>query len=267
MRLFVLVSLAVLIPGIRAASGASPVETQPAPSQQASLPLTPQLTQPTQPTQPSPQPSAQQTPQPSSPQRNSAPAPAKSKIVYVRDFELDAVDAEGKLQKSVPPIPPSTSGLADPNRVQTPVERAGRLVDFMATTLVKELETAGYNARRLRLEDTRPTDGIQINGIFGEPDEFNRLRRAIVGTISVDGKMSLYVGIGNLAKPDQAFYTPANPESGNKAGAVITVTSYGPVAKFEMEKNTTETAVKNTASGIVADLGALLSANEAALTD
>jgi hypothetical protein len=258
MRLFVLVSLAVLMLGIRAASGASQ-QTQPARSQQASLPLAPQLTQATPPAQQSPQPSAQQTPQPSSPQQNTAPAPAKSKIVYVRDFELDAVDAEGKLQKSVPPIPPSTSGLADPNRVQTPVERAGRLVDFMATSLVKELETAGYNARRLR-----PTDGIQINGIFGEPDELNRLRRAIVGTISGDGKMSLFVGIANLAKPDQAFYAPAYPESGNKAGAVITVTSYAPVAKFEMEKNTTERAVKNTASGIVADLGALLSANEAA---
>jgi hypothetical protein len=47
---------------------------------------------------------------------------------------------------------------------------------------------------------------------------------------------------------------------------VITVSSYAPVAKFDIEKNTTEKAVRDTATGIVADLNALLSANIVALT-
>jgi len=47
---------------------------------------------------------------------------------------------------------------------------------------------------------------------------------------------------------------------------VITVSSYAPVAKFDIEKNTTEKAVKDTATGIVADLSALLGANVVALT-
>jgi hypothetical protein len=209
-----------------------------------------------------------QQPAPQSSQPPAAtPAPDKSKIVYVSDFELDAVDGYGILEKCVPAIPPSAAAPLDPKREQGPVEKAGRLVDFMSATLVKELERAGYSAHRLRPGDTRPSDGIRISGIFGEPDEQNRLRRAVMGAITGDGKMALFVGISNLARPDQALYAAADPRNGeNKAGATITVSSYAPVAKFEIEKNTTEKDVKDTATGIVADLSALLSANVVALT-
>jgi hypothetical protein len=194
-----------------------------------------------------------------------ANAPDKSKIVYVSDFELDAVDANGKLRKSVPPIPPSPLRI-DPRQEPSPVERAGRLVDFMSNSLVKELQRAGYPTHRLRPGDARPSDGIRISGIFGEPDAQNRLRRAVLGRVAADGKMSLFVGVANLARPDQALYAPADPTSpDSRAGAVITVSSYAPVAKFEIEKNATERDVKDTVTRIVRDLGALLSANTDAL--
>jgi uncharacterized protein DUF4410 len=249
MRLFALISLAALLLAFGAARGAAQEETKPALAEESSQQIAQQ--------------SAQQTTQP----QTVAPAPDKSKIVYVSDFELDAVNADGKLEKSVPAIPPSAAPQLDPKREQGPVEQAGRLVDFMSTTLIKELEKAGYSAHRLRPGETRPTDGIRISGIFGEPDEQNRLRRAVIGTITGDGKMSLFVGIGNLARPDQALYEGADPTSSeNKAGTAITVSAYAPVAKFEIEKNTTEKAVKDTAEGIVADLTALLTANVVALT-
>ena len=249
MRLFALISLAALLLAFGAARGAAQEETKPALAEESSQQI------------------AQQSAQQTAPPQTVAPAPDKSKIVYVSDFELDAVNADGKLEKSVPAIPPSTAPQLDPKREQGPVEQAGRLVDFMSTTLVKELEKAGYTAHRLRPGETRPTDGIRISGIFGEPDEQNRLRRAVIGTITGDGKMSLFVGIGNLARPDQALYEGADPTSSeNKAGTAITVSAYAPVAKFEIEKNTTEKAVKDTAEGIVADLTALLTANVVALT-
>jgi hypothetical protein len=254
MRLFALVSLAASVLALGdAACAAAQEDAKSAPAQQSSQ----QVAQ--QPSQPLSQPATQQP---------AAPELDKSKIVYVSDFELDAVDANGELAKSVPAIPPSSAPQIDPRREQGPVEQAGRLVDFMSTVLVKELEKAGYTAHRLRPGETRPTDGIRISGIFGEPDEQNRLRRAVMGTITPpDGKMSLFVGIGNLARPDQALYAAGNPTMGeSKAGTVITVSAYAPVAKFEIEKNTTEKAVKDTAANIVADLGALLSANYVALT-
>jgi len=132
MRLFALISLAALLLAFGAARGAAQKETKPALAEESSQQIAQQ--------------SAQQTAQP----QTVAPAPDKSKIVYVSDFELDAVNADGKLEKSVPAIPPSTAPQLDPKREQGPVEQAGRLVDFMSTTLVKELEKAGYTAHRLR---------------------------------------------------------------------------------------------------------------------
>jgi Domain of unknown function (DUF4410) len=252
MKPFAVIVLTACVATIGAAAAVAQEEMKPSAS--------PQTT-----TQSSAETSTQSAPQTS--QESTAAAPDKSKIVYVSDFELDAVEANGKLAKSVSAVPPSAAAQLDPKREQGPVEQAGRLVDFMSATLVKELEKAGYSARRLRPGETRPTDGIRISGIFGEPDGRNQLRRAIVGTISGDGKMALFVGISNLARPEQAFYAAAEPSgTDNKAGAVITVSSYAPVAKFDIEKNTTEKAVRDTATGIVADLSALLSANIVALT-
>jgi hypothetical protein len=186
-----------------------------------------------------------------------------SKIVYVTDFELDAVDGRGQLQKSVPAVSVTNPS---PSREQLRPEeeaaqQAGRLVDFMAITLISELKHAGYSVHRLRPEDSRPTDGIRISGIFAEPDPQNRLRRAVMGTFSPDGKMSLFVGISNLERPEQAFYASAEAGGTNRAGSVITVSSYVPVARFEIGRVTTEKAVRDTAAGIVADLNALLGAN------
>jgi hypothetical protein len=189
---------------------------------------------------------------------------AKSRIVYVSDFELDAMG--GKEQKS-PPAGTSTPAAApDAKKEDGPAEQASKLVDFMSTTLVKELEKAGYTARRLRPGEARPPEGVGIHGVFAEPDEQNRLRRAVVGDGPSVGKMELFVGVSNLARPEQALYAVADPKSENKPGAVITVSSYAPVAKFEMEKNATEKTVKDTASTIVADLTLLLNANIAAVT-
>lgn len=187
----------------------------------------------------------------------------RSKIVYVSDFELDAVDGQGKLEKSVPAVS-VTNPLVSRGQLREEGEaaaQAGRLVDFMATTLVGELKRAGYSVQRLRPEDSRPTDGIRISGIFAEPDAQNRLRRAVMGTFSPDGKMLLFVGIANLARPDQAIYAAAEPGGANHAGSVITVSSYAPVARFEIGKTTTEKVVRDTAAGVVADLNALLSSN------
>jgi hypothetical protein len=160
----------------------------------------------------------------------------------------------------------ATVNSSDLRKQQGAAEQAGRLIDYMSLTLIKELEKAGFSAHRLRPEDSRPTDGIRISGIFAEPDEQNRLRRAVMGAFTPDGKMALFVGIANLARPDQAIYAAADSSGANKAGAVITVSSYAPVARFEIGKFTTEKAVKDTATSIVAGLSALLAANVVAMT-
>jgi hypothetical protein len=248
MKVFALFSLAVFVVTAGAATCSAQEETKPAIAPQTASQSAPQA---------APQTAVQSA---------ATPAPDKSKIVYVSDFELDALDAEGKVEKNVAADSLPTAATSDPNRPEAPTEQASRLIDFMSTTLVKELEKAGYTAHRLRPNDDRPTDGIGIKGIFAEPDDQNRLRRAVLGTITVAGKMALFVGIGNLARPDQALYAVASTANAEeKSPTVITVSAYAPVAKFEIEKNVTEKAIKDTASNIVADLNALLGVNVVAL--
>ncbi len=214
-------------------------------------------------------PAPQQSPQPST----DAPAD-KSKVVYVSDFDLDvpnpAAEKNGGADKNAPSsIPAAAAAQPDEKKQEGPAEQARKLVDTMSSTLVQELEKAGYTAHRMRPGQTRPEEGIQVKGVFTEPDEENHLRRAVIGDGSV-GKMALFVGIGNLARPDQPLYSVVDlkgSENGeNEPGAMINVSAYAPVAKFEMQKNATEKAVKDTAAAIVADLTVLLNTNIAAAT-
>ncbi len=257
MKLFALIFVGTFAATVGAAAIAAQEETKSANTRQTTVLSLPEVSSP----------DAQQ----SSQQSVATPSVDKSKIVYVSDFELDALDENGKVEKSVPANLPAIASApapqSDPSSPEYPAAQASRLVDFMSAMLVKELEKAGYTAHRLRPADDRPTDGIRISGIFAEPDEQNRIRRAVMGTITVAGKMLIFVGIGNLAKPDQALYAVATPNSSeNKTETVITVSAYAPVAKFEIHKNVTEKDVKDTALGIVANLSALLSANVVALT-
>jgi hypothetical protein len=206
------------------------------------------------------------------PQPPTADLPAdkadKSRIVYVSDFELDV--ATGKDEKGAPSATPGPAAQPDAKEIkkeEDAAEQASKLVDLLSSTLVKELEKAGYTARRMRPGEARPEEGIKIHGVFAEPDEQNRLRRAVIGNGVGIGKMALFVGVSNLARPDQPLYALADPKTNeNKQGPVITVSAYTPVAKFELPKNATETTVEDTASKIVAGLSILLSANVAAVT-
>jgi uncharacterized protein DUF4410 len=189
----------------------------------------------------------------------------KSKVVYVSDFELDVL--HGKEDKNPPASVAAPAAPSDAKKEEGPAEQASRLVDLMSSTLVKELEQAGYTAHRLRPGEAKPSEGVAIRGVFAEPDEQNRLRRVVVGASSGAGKMALFVGVSNLSRPEQPLYAVADPKSSESTpGAVITVSAYAPVAKFEMPKIVTEKAVKDTASAIAADLTVLLNTNIAALT-
>jgi hypothetical protein len=197
---------------------------------------------------------------------------AAAKTVYVSDFELDSVaakDDKSTQANNSTGTSTGTSGSQDnaPKKEEGPAEQARRMVDLMSVTLVKELLKAGYNAQRLPNGQAMPSQGVSIRGIFAEADAQNRLHRAVIGQGAIGAKMELFVGVNNLARPPQKLYEPADPASpdNNKLGAAITVSSYVPVANFEVEKNTTEKAIKDTASLIVTNLTALLNANLAAL--
>jgi len=75
------------------------------------------------------------------------------------------------------------------------------------------------------------------------------------------------VSVANLAKPDQALYEIANlPGNENKPGAVITLSPYVPLTKFDVSKDADEVVFKSIAARIVNDLTALLNANPSAIS-
>jgi hypothetical protein len=225
-----------------------------------------------------------------------APA-AGSKIIYVSDFELDVVrsrvqknssrgaaieiapeeisaaaSAAASASSSATPTSsssktspsPASARPADSQTDDTASERANALVTAMSENLRRTLGKAGYTVHRFRPGEALPQAGLRIRGVFAEPDEGSRIRRLLVGSDSTAPKMLLYVGVDDLARPEQPLYELAKPPiNDGKHGPVITVTSYSPVARFEMDKNPSDEDIKKVVTDIVVDLSALLHANHA----
>jgi len=188
------------------------------------------------------------------------PAPSKSTVVYVTDFDLEVVPAKDEK----PPVRATTPATPAPEqkKKETAAEQAKRLVDGLASNLVKALENAGYTVHRLRSGDPRPESGVRIQGVFAQVDEESRIRKAIIGSGLEPPGLQLFFSVSNLARPDQQFYEVAGPKSAdNKYGQVITVSPYAPVAKLDVDRDANDQALKDLSAKIVADLTELLQAN------
>jgi hypothetical protein len=172
--------------------------------------------------------------------------------VYVSDFEIDVVPAS--------PTPQRPED--DPGR------RASRLVELMSTKLIAALQKAGYRAVRMHEGDARPGRGVAIRGLFAEVDNENHWRRAVIRTATDSGKMEALVAVANLAKPDQALYEIAQlPGNEPGPGAVITLSPYVPLTKFDLSKDADEDVFQRIAPRMVNDLTELLKANPAAIAE
>jgi Domain of unknown function (DUF4410) len=186
--------------------------------------------------------------------------------VYVTNFELDVVRLPPGRRPSASAQNPSQPGLKP--EPPDPAKQASYLVGTMATKLVGALQKAGYPAQRLQPGDGRPANGVQIRGIFAEVDNENHWRRAVIRTGEDKGKINAMVAVSNLARPDQALYEIAPlPGNTNKPGAVITLSPYLPLEKFELNKDSDENTFARIAFRVVADLNAFLSRNPEALPE
>jgi hypothetical protein len=163
-------------------------------------------------------------------------------------------------RKQKPPLP-----LVNED-TDLPSVQARRLTNFFAATLVETLKKSGYNV--LRTRGQLQPQGALLRGVFTEPDEKNRIRRALLGGTSANPKFLLYVGIFNLARPDQPLYQLAPEQSpSSQFGPIITLNTYIPLAKYELDKDPSEEDVRKICAQIVASLTALLAANAAAFSD
>lgn len=169
--------------------------------------------------------------------------------VYVSDFEIDVVPAN-----------PVSKPEEDPHR------QASRLVELMSTKVVAALQKAGYTATRMHPGDARPDTGAGIRGLFAEVDSENHWRRAVIRTATDSGKIEALVAVSNLAKPEQALYEIAQLHGNDPGpGAVITISPYVPLTKYDLGKDAKEDAFQQIAARIVRDLTDLLQRNPAAI--
>jgi len=185
---------------------------------------------------------------------NAADAPTADGDKSVTRPETQAADAQQ-------PDAPKSEAPQD----TSPRAQAARLVELTSTTLVKALQKAGYSVRRLRNPATAPDDGVVIHGVFAQADPSAGLRRVVLGGVVTDPKMLLFIGIGNLAKPEQVLYQVAGPQPAGNVGPVISVSAYAPISRYALDREPSEEELKQTAELISSDLTRLLNANPLAL--
>jgi Domain of unknown function (DUF4410) len=187
---------------------------------------------------------------------------ARNVTIYVSDFELDAQDVKVDQGGIVGEVRPGILERPRKRREHDPQAQAEKFVDLMSQSIVNDLQKAGYKSERLATGVARPALGAWVHGVFTEVDEGNRVHRAIFGFGSGETKMTLFVSLTDLARPEKPLYDQSTSDtSGKKVGALITMNPYVAAAKFVMEKNAPEKTVKKTASEISANLVAQLQAH------
>ena len=210
-----------------------------------------------------------------------ASAPANAPVVYVSFFDLDVV-ADSKPRKKPAARPSAASSGRSPSNTsttkrtpsasekpgqdadaeETAADVANALLYAMSDNLIRALEQAGYHAERLPHGAALPKAGLRIRGVFAEADEQNRARRLLVGGEAVSPNMILFVGVNNLARPEQPLYELADPPiSDARHGPVITVTSYAPAARYELSRDPSDEELQKISANIASSLTALLRAN------
>ena len=239
---------------------------------------------------------AQMEPVPDAPQPQLAGGPPLgAMVVYVSDFDLDVVVRKPRPRQSPPvssrsvsgrrstssstslatgPKSPSsavssasrTSSGPDASTEETPADRANALVNQVSESLIRALTEAGYDARRLPYGTALPKVGLRLRGVFAEADEQNRARRLLVGGEPVSPNMILFVGVNNLAHPEQPLYELADPPYPDpRHGPVITVSSYVPAARYELSREPSDDELSKISADIAASLAALVNANRLSL--
>lgn len=187
----------------------------------------------------------------------------KPVIIYVADFELDAVDI--KSEKGLLPPPPKLPGLlgdklpTPPGAPKDPQKLARELVNEMSESLVKSLTEAGFTARRLTSTNNLPTNSWLVRGVFTEVNQGNQLRRAVIGFGKGKTDLQVLVDIADLSRgKPKDFYeltTAAHSSKLPGAGPMIVLCPAGAAARFVIAGGDLNRNVKQTAKQIAEEVG------------
>jgi len=170
---------------------------------------------------------------------DSPPFAAPPPVVYVSDFELDAVNVTpdsgpGQRMRRLRGLLPSGPGPMGKDK--NPQDHAKYIVNEMADALTEDLKKGGLDARRIAPGQPLPSAGWQIRGVFLSVDDGNRLRRAMVGFGAGQNDIQVAVSCDSLATADlpPLYQVVEEANSKDKPGAVIKLNPYVIAVKFVM---------------------------------
>jgi hypothetical protein len=183
------------------------------------------------------------------------PSAAQPAIAYVADFELDArtVRPERGILRLPPPLPTFEGPLPKfPGTAKDPAARADEVVSLMSRSIVKELEAAGMQARRLGKGESVPTAGWLVRGVFTSVQEGNRLQRAIIGFGAGHTDLQVIVAIDDLAggRPKPLYAVETKADSGKLPGAIIMPNPAVAAARFVIASGDFDRNVRQSATRI-----------------
>ena len=190
-------------------------------------------------------------------ERQLGPSPASAPaMVYVLDFELDAVNVRAQ-RGILPPPPPPPLGLGNvlpalPGAPMKPAVRARQVVDLMSKSLVAELTERGMSVRRLGPGEPWPAEGWLVRGVFTTVQEGHQLQRAVIGFGAGQTDVQVLVSVDDLTRgaPKPIYEIDTKADSGKLPGAIITLNPYVAAARFVLSGTDVDRNVKRTAAQI-----------------
>ncbi len=158
--------------------------------------------------------------------------------MYVSDFVFSPgafTDEAGLLP--IHPVAPGPFQGVVPRVFGVPQDssmRAHELVNLMSASIREGLADAGFDARRIAAEQTRPANGWLVRGTFTDMEEGNRLKRALIGLGAGKTHFQVFVFVDQLA-PGPAPHTIAlntSAASGRRPGAIFSLDPVVAAATF-----------------------------------
>ena len=188
----------------------------------------------------------------------SGTALARPPLILVRDFELDAATVEeGSARHHFLLDSLIDRILRRPSCAsEDPPACARQLTELIAETIVKNLNDAGLQARRISAAENLPAQGWLIRGLFTEVDEGNRLHRAVIGFGRGATQMQLVLGVDDLTKgtPEPLYEADVSAKSGSAPGAIVHISPVAIGVNFLIMKRDLERSAKTLADQVSTEI-------------
>ena len=166
-------------------------------------------------------------------------------VVCVADFSLHTEDGDKKSHGPLQ-VRNRLQNRLDLQMQESPQEKARKIVDILAQSIVHELNEKNIKAVRYSEQTSLPANSWLLEGEFVEYDEGDRLKRTVIGFGSGSADMEIMMKVSEVVDSGLRllFDSAMDGKKNRMPGAVVTMNPYVAGAKFVMTKTAPEREVK-----------------------